>query len=342
MKTICISLFFYLASTSLPVQGQSAIDSIQFFIGNNPIDATLSTNIGNLLSKNIKDDYQKANFSCTLSDGSVLSKEIRIKLRGNVRLNMCYMPPINLLFRNPTSPKLYSLNTLKLVNSCKDNINYEQFLLKEYLAYKMYNLLTEKSFRVRLLRLTFEDSEHKKKSYERYAFLLEDIDDLAKRNKCKELDSKEILTEATDRDQMTMVAMFQYMIGNTDWSVPKSHNIKLIIHKKDSTARPYPIPYDFDYSGLVNADYAVPSPQLNLESVTQRLYRGFPRTMPELQAVIKVFNDQKENIYALVKNFEPLDKANKKEMVYYLDNFYEIINNPKKVQFTFIDDARTE
>ena len=84
------------------------------------------------------------------------------------------------------------------------------------------------------------------------------------------------------------------------------------------------------------------APALNLENVTQRMYRGFPRTMDELDAVLKIFKQQKENIYALIKNFEPLDKQNKKEMMYYLDNFYEIINNPRKVQYTFIDDARLQ
>jgi len=141
---------------------------------------------------------------------------------------------------------------------------------------------------------------------------------------------------------MTMVAIFQYMIGNTDWAVPKNHNVKLIVDKEDSTAKPYVVPYDFDYSGLVNADYAMPAPALNLENVTQRMYRGFPRTMDELDAVLKIYKQQKENIYSLIKNFEPLDKKNKKEMMYYLDNFYEIINNPQKVQYTFIDDARLQ
>ncbi len=139
-----------------------------------------------------------------------------------------------------------------------------------------------------------------------------------------------------------MVVIFQYMIGNTDWSVPKNHNIKLLADKEDSSAKPFVVPYDFDYSGLVNTDYAVPAPALNLENVTQRLYRGFPRTMAELQAVLKIYQQQKGNIYTMIKNFEPLDKQNKKEMMYYLDNFYDMIDNPKKVQFTFIDDARLQ
>lgn len=139
MKTICTILFLYLAAASLTLQAQSAIDSVQFFIGDNPIEVNLTTDLGNLLNGKLKDDYQNAIFSCKLPDSSVLNKEIRLKLRGHVRRSICYMPPIWLLFHNPASPGQYSLNSLKLVSSCKDNTNYEQFLLKEYLIYKMYN-----------------------------------------------------------------------------------------------------------------------------------------------------------------------------------------------------------
>ncbi len=294
MKAIGIIIILYLFAGTPSVKAQSAIDSVQFFISSNPINVTLTTNLRNLLSGKIKEDFQKATFTCKLEDGDVLSKEILLKVRGHLRRTICYMPPIKLLFHNPTSPGQYSLNTLKLVSSCKDNINYEQFLLKEYLIYKMYNLLTDKSFKVRLLHLTCEDNNDRKKSFTRHAFLLEDVDAMAKRNSCREMNNPEIKTENTNREQMTMVALFQYMIGNTDWSVPKNHNIKLLIDREDSTTKPYVVPYDFDYAGLVNADYAIPEPQLNIENVTQRLYRGFARTMNELQAAIKIYSLQKK------------------------------------------------
>jgi len=206
----------------------------------------------------------------------------------------------------------------------------------------MYNLLTEKSLRVRLLRLTYEDSRGKKKPFTGYAFFVEDVDAMAKRNHCKEWKNGKIFTENTNRNQMTMVAVFQYMIGNTDWAVPNGHNIKLIYPKKDSIARPYVVPYDFDYAGLVNADYAIPDPALGTESVVERVYRGFPRTMSELQTVFQIYNQQKENIYALIRNFEPLSSKNKKEMIYYLDDFYQTINDRRKAELTFIDNARTQ
>ena len=133
---------------------------------------------------------------------------------------------------------------------------YEQFLLKEYIIYKIYNLLTPMSYRVRLIKMNYEDVNGKKKAMSQYAFFIEDIKAMAKRNKCKEYTKGKVTTEGTNRAQMTLVSVFEYMIGNTDWAVPVNHNIRLIYPKADSTAAPYAIAYDFDFSGLVNADYA--------------------------------------------------------------------------------------
>lgn len=329
-------------SASLTVYGQPAVDASQFFIDQTPLTVTLSTDIGNLVSGKIKDNNQKAIFTCKLPDSSTISEEILINARGHMRRSICYMPPLKLNFHNTTSPKLSALNSLKLVGACRWGDDYQQLLLKEYLVYKMYNLLTEKSFRVRLCNITYEDTKDKKKPATQYAFFVEDIDAMAKRNRCKEWKGAKLHTETTDRAQMTMLAIFEYMIGNTDWSVTGAHNIKLIVSKKDSTARPYAVPYDFDYSGLVNAEYAVPEPQLGIENVTQRLYRGFPRTIEELNAVLAVYNSQKENIYALINGFEPLSNQNKKQMIRYLDDFYKLINDPVMVKHTFINDARQQ
>ena len=301
-----------LLAITLQVSSQSAIDSVQFFLDEQPLAVTLSTDLGNLLSGKIKDDYQAATFACKLPDSSFVKEEIRLNARGHSRRQICDIPPIRLLFRNATSPRLSSLKTLKLVNVCRYSSADRQLLLKEYLIYKMYNLLTEKSFRVRLLNVTFEDSKGKKKSFTQYGFLVENVDAVAKRNKCKEMNDVKIDQETTDRANMTLVSLFEYMIGNTDWSVWNNHNIKLLYPKRDSTARPFSVPYDFDNSGLVNADYAVADPIMGVESVVQRVYRGFGRTQEELDNTILLFNNKKEKIYELVNKFEPLSASVKK------------------------------
>jgi len=340
-RSFCVLL---LITCNILLQAQTRIDSVQFFIDETPLNVTLATDISKLLSTKMKADYfQKATFSYKLSDSSSLNEEININARGQFRRSYCYIPPLRLNFHNTTSPTLYSLNSLKLVCACRTNAEYEQYLLKEFLIYKIYNLLTEKSFRVRLLHLTMQDSRGKKKPFTQYAFLVESVNAMAKRNNCKEWKGPNIATETTERQQMTLVAVFEYMIGNTDWAVPNNHNIRLIYSKADSVSkRPYAVPYDFDYSGLVNTDYAIPTPELGIDNVRERLYRGYSRTMDELQNVLKIFNEQKEKIYSLIQNFEPLSLQNKKDMTGYLDDFYKTINNSRSVQYEFIDKARSE
>jgi hypothetical protein len=169
------------------------------------------------------------------------------------------------------------------------------------------------------------------------------MDDLAKRNDCKKwADSQHINTEGTNRLHMTLVSIFEYMIGNTDWGVPVGHNIKLMSSKKESIPRPYAIPYDFDYAGIVNADYAVPDDRLGIESVRERVYRGFPRNMDELKTVIAPFMEQKDKIYSIINSFDLLSKDNKSYMTGYLDEFYRAIKTDNDLKKLFVDQARHE
>ena len=237
---------------------------------------------------------------------------------------------------------LSTLKNLKLVNGCMLASVYDQYVLMEFLTYKIFNLLTEKSFRVRLLQVSYIDSSGKKKPMTHYAFFLEDVKEMARRNNCREYTGVSLHSEKTDRKQMTLVALFEYMIGNTDWSVRGKHNIKTIVSKEDSASKPFAVPYDFDYSGLVNTNYAIPNEELPIKSVTERLYRGFPRTMEELNEALAVFNKQKDSVFSLINHFNLLSKNNKERMIDYLEQFYSIIKDPRDVKYTFISEARRE
>jgi hypothetical protein len=339
MKKILLIAVTFVYAGFLPQGRAQKVDEVKFFEEDSIINAKLVMDISKFLKSASKPAYMPATFTCTIAD-SVISEEIRIEARGNVRRQICYMPPIKMNFHNSTSPKLYPLNSLKMVGPCKTNEEHDQLLLKEYLTYKIYNLLTEKSFRVRLLNLRFEDSKGNKKAINQHAFLIESTKEMAKRSGCREFKNTKINTESTNRDQMTLVAIFEYMIGNTDWSVPGGHNIVLIHPKTDSTARPFVVGYDFDYSGFVNAAYAVPTEELGLENVRQRMYRGFSRTPDELNAAIAVFNDKKDSIYSLINNFTLLTERNRSEIIQYLDDFYKTINNAGQVKSVFIEGAR--
>lgn len=331
-----------LMAAALPGYSQKQFDAKTFFLEAAPLKVTLTSDLKYLIKEKETAAYQKAIFTVTMPDSSVVSAEIKVSARGVSRRKICTVPPLKLGFDNPTSPQFKALKSLKLVKSCRGSSGDEQLLLKEYLIYKMLNVLTDRSFRVRLLYITYEDTQGKIKTETSYAFLIEDVDVMAKRNGCKEMSDIKLNPETTDREQMLLVYLFQFMIGNTDWSVLNNHNIKLMMPKEKANARPLAVPYDFDYSGMVNADYAVVDEIMGISDVTQRKYRGFPRPIAEVQTVIQQFQQKKESIYALVNNCQPLNASNKKKMIAYLDEFYEIISSERKVKYEFIDNARVQ
>lgn len=149
-------------------------------------------------------------------------------------------------------------------------------------------------------------------------------------------------TEETNRQQMTRVALFEYMISNVDWSVPAGHNIKLIVPREDTNDIPYPVPYDFDHSGLVKTDYALPPPNIDILDVTERRYRGFPRQMEELQVIVDEYNQQKENVYKLIEEFTLLSPSSRKNMIGFLKGFYNVLSKPNAINSEFIKNARKE
>jgi hypothetical protein len=344
MKLFQSAVFLLCTTAFQSINGQSSsFNKDAFFKDTSVLNAILIANMSKIYSYHGKPDIDyPATFTTTLSDSTKVDDRIILDVRGHFRLGFCYVPPIKLIFNYKKESKLYSLKSLKLVNECKINNEFDQYLLKEYIIYRIYNLLSDMSFRVRLLNLTLVDSAGKKKTIAEHAFLLEDIKTLAERNNCSELKNTRYPTEATDRKQMTMVAIFEYMIGNTDWAVSVNHNIRLISSEKDPLSKPYVVPYDFDYSGFVNTTYAIPDEKLDIENVRQRLYRGFPRSLPEVEEVAAIFRLQKEKIYYLINNFNLLTTTSKKEMTQYLDEFYKIINDPNMLKYTFVDNARNQ
>jgi len=316
-----------------------AIDKVTFFESDSILHAKLSTNIGKLVQSRLKPEYIPATFSCTMPDSNI-SEKVRIIARGNMRRKTCSLPPVKINFHNETSPVFNTLGSLKLVSGCFLNDYGDQLVLKEYLIYKIYNLLTEKSFHVRLLDLSLEDENGKRKPSSQHAFLIEDEKALAKRNECKAVSYAQINPGYADRSQMNLVSIFEYMIGNTDYGFTVNHNTILIQSKADSTSKPFIVPYDFDYSGLVNADYAVPAEGIEIDNVRQRYYMGFLITPNELNNVIAIFNNQKDKIYSLINNFQLLTEKNRKDIIYYLDDFYKTINNNREAKNIFVNGSR--
>lgn len=338
--TLSLLLAFFSLNNTF---AQKPVDKKAFFKDTAVVNATLSMNFKKIQAEKDKvGAIFPAMFSAKVNDTLNISDPVSLEVRGHFRRGYCYLPPLKMIFKTHPGTAFYSLKSLKLVSSCTNTERDDQNLLKEYMCYKIYNLLTDKSFRVRLLNMQYVDSSGKRKPITRHAFLIEDIKQVAKRNDCEDWSDKKVGNLGVDRRQMTMVYIFEYMISNTDWSVPANHNIRLIHSTADSTSKPFTVPYDFDFSGLVNTDYSAPDERLGIESVRVRVYRGFPRTMAELNDALDVFKKQKDNMYASINHFSLFTPATKKEMINYLDEFYQTINSPTRIREIFIDNARTK
>ena len=344
MKLICTFLLMLLIVGQANSQsGKQKLDEVAFFKDESIMEVRVVLNLKQLLANKMKEGRKfPAAFFAKLNDSTEIQGPVTLEVRGKYRKENCDLPPLKVDFKTSSTSLLSSLGSLKLVNVCKPGTsNHTEFLLKEYLIYKLYNLLTEKSFRVRLLKIRYEDSAGKRK-FNEYAFLMEDLKDMAKRNDCVERKRPVKHSENTDRKQMTKVALFEYMIANLDWSVPAGHNIKLIVGKTDTNALAFAVPYDFDHAGFVHTDYALPPPQINVADVTERNYRGFERQMEELQDEATVFLTQKNNIYKLVNEFNLLPSSTRKEMIRFLDDFFEMLTKPNKIKAEFIQNARKD
>jgi hypothetical protein len=336
IKSFCSALSFLIISAANVSYGQQSVDKVKFFKDTSVINATLTLNVKKIMAQKDKEGLiYPAVFSCKLDDNLNVTDHISVEVRGHFRRGYCYLPPLKLIYKNDPATAFYHLKSLKLVSACMPTSSDDQNLLKEFIVYKLYNLISDRSFRVRLLNLNYADSAGKKKTITGHAFLIEDIKEVAKRNNSEDWTDKKFSGAATDHHQLEITAVFEYMIGNTDWAVQAGHNIRVLHNKGDSTSRPYVIPYDFDFSGLVNTTYSAPNENLGIQNVRQRLYMGLPASKEELADVLAIFNKQKANIYATINNFNLLTNSTKKEMINYLDEFYKTINNPGDVKDVF-------
>lgn len=289
-----------------------------------------------------KGEYQKALLSIHLPDSKLLEKEIRLRARGITRKSICHFPPIKLNFRETEfdNDTLNDINSLKLVTHCKNAELYEQYLLKEFLVYRMYNILTDSSFRVKLLQVNYIDSEEKMKPLTKYGFIIESHNHLTERLQGVRIDREGVNTWDTDDYLTSLLFLFQYFIGNTDWSIPPLHNVRLVKPSQPNSEL-LAIPYDFDYSGMVNTVYAVPDELLGIETVRTRVYRGY--CLPSkgyYQRLFKVFIEKKQDLFSIVENFEALDKKSRAEMMEYLEEFYTTIENPRMAEREIISVCR--
>jgi hypothetical protein len=276
------------------------------------------------------------------ADGLPVTIDMTVARRGIKRQEACSFPPIRLRFEKEAvkGTVFRGQKSLKMVTHCKDSTRFDQYYILEMLAYRMYNLLTDVSFRVRPLQVTYVDSQAGRSEGPRFAFLIEDDSDVAKRNDLKKLDLPRISPDRLDTETSSLMSLFQFMIGNTDWAAlagpdPSEccHNVKLVgpepLGPQDFA---FPLPYDFDSSGLVDARYAAPHEDLPIRSVTTRLFRGYCEHNATLESARQAILGEEAAIRALVADEPRLTSGSKKKAGRFLDDFFEIAEDSGKFE----------
>jgi hypothetical protein len=316
-------------SNESPVFEREAYDGFNFFSSEEPLEMTLSFDIRGLVKSKSKPEYYDALLTVKESDTDSITQDIKVKARGFFRCSFCSFPPLMMKFKNKESEAIQvEGKTLKLVTHCQQTSQFNQFVLKEYLAYKLLNNLDSNySFKTRLVRIQYVDIHKSRIVYTAYGILIENETMLARRNNAVIIKSDLFTPKDMNAVALNRMALFNYMIGNTDWSVQLQHNIKILISYNNPNGKAIPVLYDFDYSGLVNTYYAAPFEELPIKTVTERYYQGVCTSADGLKPLMDEFAGLKDRMLATIQDFPYLSKNEKKQAESYIRSFYSMYKN---------------
>jgi hypothetical protein len=332
-----------IAAQDDPEAGQAVAP---LFASHSPLLVTIEAPLTTLMEDRPREEYLDGTFSFSGVDGTKHTLDLKIRTRGNFRWKRkhCDFAPIRLNFRKKqvVDTEFAGQDKLKLVTHCKSkNSYYEQLVLREFLAYRFLNVMTNSSFGVRLLQVNYVDTEGAA-PMTKLGFVIEDDDDVAERIGMRSIKSGDISSDDIDPIAQNFINVFQYLVGNTEFSLVRAEPGKYCCHNIDlmSTTKgpPYtPIAYDFDFAGLVNAPYAAPNPRFNIKDVHQRLFRGLCANNELLPDTLQRFIDSREAIYGVVDNLELLSSKSRRDVTRYLNEFYDRISQPESVNASFVE-----
>ncbi len=290
-----------------------------------PLQITLETDFASLLRQRGQEKEQSARFTIHREGQPPLAYDIKLSARGKTRKTICEIPPLKLDFDKDVLKEqgLASSDDLKLVAHCMEDA--KQLVVKEYLTYRLYNEITDRSFRVQLVELKYVDSKGQRPDERAFAFLIEPKEEMAARLNARLVEGSEARA-AIQAEPYSRFTLFQYMAGNTDWNLSEEHNVKLI---KVGAEMASPVPYDFDYSGLVNAEYATPHPDLPIRDVSERFFQWRGKTDKGLAEAVDLFLSKKSHLLSIVEYCDKLSEDNRREMLDYLNEFFELISQKK-------------
>ena len=342
---ICLILFLVITPSTFfgqdnptdaqNVKGDSLKRKFILFGSDDILNVSLQFDLTTFLKKNLKTGSLDGIIAFALSETDTIDRKVKIKHRGNYRYRTCGFPPIQLTFKNPVNAYADTgkIKKIKLVTHCQQGKAYDDFVLREYLVYKLFSVLTDTSFRVRLLRIEYIDTHKERKPIQQYGFFIEPLEIMALRSnssivKVTHLTQKNIVPALMDR-----VAIFNYMVAQWDWSVPGLHNISVIVPSNYAgTGLGVAVPYDFDLTGLVNASYGFPDPATGLQSNRDRKFTGICRSREEFARALEEYKNLKEAFYSVINDFPLLEQRSKKDITDFLDQFFNQLDNQRNVE----------
>jgi hypothetical protein len=326
---------------------EAVVDTLQdisIFDDETPMNLVLKYDITSFIKNKMEGEYLDAELQLEYK-GYKNTKNIRLKARGNNRRETCFFPPIYLNFKTDPiqTSELKGFKKVKLVTHCSTSKAYTKYILREYLVYKMYNILTDNSLRAKLLNIKYIDTGKKKRNYDKFGLLLEPIELLVARTNSIEIDGKVVRGNNVIEEDTDILALFQYLIGNTDWRIKGGHNTKYMKSLIRITDKVTPVPYDFDYSGLVGTSYSFPQSWTSIETVQEREYLGYCRDNEEdYLKTIKLFIEKKDEIFTTINSFTYLSERDRKSISNYVGQFYDEIENTKRILNVLKAECRTD
>ena len=313
-------------------------ERLRLFRSDEPVEITLSADFRAV--QRDRNPQSTKTFPATIdftgSKGEPVSMPLQIRTRGHSRRSSrtCTFAPLRLEFEKKLSKGTLfdGHGALKLGTHCRAGA--EEMILREYAIYRMFNVLTPRSFRARLARVTYMDTGRQRPVGTEFGLFIEDVDDVAKRLEGRETTLEQVIFGRVDPEALNLMMLFEYMIGNTDLSIYAQHNVRLV---QTPGGQRFPVPYDFDYSGLVDAPYAVPSKTLGISSVRDRRYRGPCRTPAEWAPYFDRMRAAKTDLLALFDTVPGLNDRYRRDAKSYLEDFYRTIGSPALTKREIID-----
>lgn len=335
--TILLAMFLVSLSHAADDKKKTA----PLFASDDLLEVTIRGPFSTIMRERSREEDQPGTLTYNDPEAGDVTLELGIRTRGRYRhqSRVCPWAPLRLNFdKSSVKGTLFkSSNKMKLVTHCRNGASrFTQALLSEYLAYRIFNQMTDNSFRVRLMRVTYVDTDKENRERTNFAFLIEHRDQVAKRIGSSVNSVESTSVTELDPAQINLTSVFQYLIANTDFSPIRAapgenccHNIVLFGGQDEQLLA---VPYDFDMSGIVDAPYATPNPKFELRNVQERLYRGRCANNEYLSTSKQAFIDQKQAIFALADDDEYFTKGTRKETVRFIEKFYAVIEDPKKFE----------